>query len=192
MHVQFTDLAGDERRHTDVGNQTDQLIAGGMAASVISNGELTANDLGDVENIVCHRARDGSGRICVRIRQAVRRDTLVVERLGFCQQQLRALGVAVGAKQTDERRHAGGNGLGKLEFRRPGFEAALTAAADDVNVLVDETGNEHLARRVDHGQIVAPRLDAVRDLKDLVIGQQNVLFAKRLWRKYLYIFDQNH
>ena len=120
------------------------------------------------------------------------RRALVVERLGFCQQQLRALGVAVGAEQTDERRHAGGNGLGKLEFRRPGFETSLTAAADDVNVLVDETGNEHLARRVDHGQIVAPRLDAVRDLKNLVIGQQNVLFAKRLWRKHLCIFDQNH
>ena len=192
MHVQLTDLAGDERRHADVGNQTDQLIAGGMAASVISNGELTANDLGDVENIVCHRACDGSGRICVGVRQAVGRDTLVVERLGFCQQQLRALGVAVGSEQTDECRHAGGNGLGKLEFRRPGFETALTAAADDVNVLVDETGNEHLASRVDHGQIVAPRLDAVRDLKNLVIGQQNVLFAKRLWRKHLCIFDQNH
>ena len=190
--MQFTDLAGDERRHTDVGNQTDQLIAGGMAASVISNGELTANDLGDVENIVCHRACDGSGRICVGVRQTVRRDTLVVERLGFCQQQLRALGVAVGAKQTDERRHAGGNGLGKMEFRRPGFETSLTAAADDVNVLVDEAGNEHLARRVDHGQVVAPRLDAVRDLKNLVIGQQNVLFAKRLRRKYLCVFDQNH
>ena len=192
MHVQFTDLAGDERRHTDVGNQTDQLIAGGMAASVISNGELTANDLGDVENIVCHRACDGSGRICVGVRQTVGRDALVVERLGFCQQQLRALGVAVGAEQTDERRHAGGNGLGKLEFRRPGVEAALAAAADDVNVLVDEAGNEHLARRVDHGQIVSPRLDAVRDLKNLVIGQQNVLFAKRLRCKYLCIFDQNH
>ena len=61
-----------------------------------------------------------------------------------------------------------------------------------MNVLVDEAGNEHLARRVDHGQIVSPRLDAVRDLKNLVIGQQNVLFAKRLWRKYLCIFDQNH
>ena len=192
VQMQLADLSGDECRHADVGNQTDQLLAGGVAGSVVRNGKLAADDLGDVKNIVCHGTGDGSWRICIGICQAVGRDALRVERFGLCQQQLGALGVAVGAKQTDKRRHAGGNRLGKLEFRRPGVEAALTAAADDMNMLVNEARNEHFARRVDHSQIVAPRLDAVRDLKDLVKGDQNILFSECLRRKYACIFDQNH
>lgn len=88
-------------------------------------------------------------------------------------------GHAVRAERAHHRGDTGGGQVAQHDLRRPGGEAAFAAAADQMDMLVDESGDHETARDIDHlGRTVGGgRIDPVGQMGDTAIRQQHVLDA---------------
>lgn len=139
-HVDHDDarLAADHSRHPHVAGQADQLVHGNVGRPVVGDRQLQADDLVDERDVLFDASRDGEGGHAVSSAERVGCDSFLSQRLGLGYQILHTAGHVVSAQQTQHRGDSRPDQGRKADFRRPGMEAPLPAAPDQVYVLVDQ------------------------------------------------------
>ena len=144
VDMQHAGLTGQQPRHPDVGYQPDDLLPGGVRAAVIGNRQLAAQHLLDVHNVPHDRTGQSRRRILVGAGQTEGGDSFVVQRLGLGHQTLHTAGHAVRPQHAHQGGHTGLHRVGQKQLRCSGMKAALSAAAGDMNMLIQEARRQQL------------------------------------------------
>ena len=117
---------------------------------MVRHGQLTADDLLNKDDVLGHRTGEGDRGVLVGPREAISGEALVLQRLGLGHQVLHRAGKAVGPQDPhqggDARLHRGR----EWELRGAGMQSAFPAAAGQMDVLVNKTGDRRFPLGIDH------------------------------------------
>ena len=101
-------------------------------------------------------------------------DALFVQSHGLGVEIFHGPGLAVGAQNAQDGGDTAPDQLGEPDLGGPGVEAALAAAAGDVDMLVDDAGNQGLSCPVDHLAGNISHIDVLGDALDLLPADQHI------------------
>ena len=150
VDVDHAGLAGEEAAAPRLGRDARELVEGRLRRAVVRDRDFAdADDLVNQQQVPLDAARERLHRHGVRAAVDEGGQPLLVEaaRLGEeCRQVSRD---AVGAEAADDGRDAAADGVGEAQFGRARRVAAFAAAADHVDVAVDEARHGGQVRRVE-------------------------------------------
>ena len=149
---------------------------------MVGEGHLAdADDRFEQRDIVADTAAEALDRQLVGAGHRPGAHALGAYRVRLCDEGSRAARHVVGAKQTDDRRHAALYHIGENEFGRTRSKTALASAADDVHMAVYDAGDEDFPRGVDYFQVWQGRLGGkiFTEPGDFVVGYQQGRDAER-------------
>ena len=149
MNVHEASLAREHARDADVGDDRADLLHRREGAAVIAQGDLDAEHFGNGEEFGLDGIRDRRDGVGVIARPHPARGAFLLEATHLGEEVLDRAGHAVRARDAEEGRHAGLDELGEDELGAAALPATFTAAARDVDVLVDETRGHDGAAGVD-------------------------------------------
>jgi hypothetical protein len=158
----------------------DELVEVRLRRAMIRQRHFAdTDDLVDEQQVLLDAARERLHRDAVVARVHERGDALLVQTARLGEQAGEAAGHAVGPEAPDNSRHACANRVGEHQFRRAGGVAALPAAADQMNVAVNEARYRQQARRVDSVAVRFRNPDAGFDADGLSARDEDVGEAAR-------------
>ena len=169
-------LAGDHAAQAGLRGQASQLLARHRRATVVGDGHLHADDLVDETDITLDIAGESLGGDPVVAGEHPGGQSLLLQGPDLEEQILQTPGDAVRPQQA----HHGGDAVeGKvrqLQLRRPGGGALFTAAAGNVDMLVDEAGADDGALQIPDGDLrrVQPEAQIFPHGGDLVALDEDV------------------
>ena len=191
VHGDQAGLSAEQSASSGVGGKADQFLAGGVAAPVVGDGELYADDGIEHHDVLFHGAGHGHGRISVGAGQAVGGDAFVIEGSGLGHQVLDAPGDAVGAQKAQNGGDSVGGEGGEVGFGDPGRRALLSAASGDMDVHVDVSGKELSSFKIQDLKAGDPAgIQMVLHGEDLFSRDEQVLHPDVLGSVYVCVLDK--
>jgi hypothetical protein len=154
---------------------------------VVGDRELAdAQDLVDVDDVPAHASGQGRRRDVIAARERVGGDPLVVESPDPRQELGGRARRVVGPQQADDRGDPRGGEAGERHGGDLGGGSRLASASGDVDVRVDQSGDETPSPKVDHlDRNAGGRIDRRRDPDDHLPSDQNVPDAEPIGGVYL-------
>jgi hypothetical protein len=139
------------------------LVERRLGGAVVAHGDLAGpDDLVDEDEVGADAPRQGLDGDLVGARVDEGRDALDIEGPGLGQERGHVAGDAVGPETADDRRDSARDDVLDADLRGPRRRAALAAAAQDVDVGVDEPRDEAQSGRVHDLGAAAPGREAPR------------------------------
>ena len=143
---------------------------------MVGERNLCAHNAVDENEIPLYAAAEGGGWVAVGAGEHIAVHALFRQGMRLGIKRFQAAGDAVRSEKPYDGGDASGGKIRQAGFRRAGGKAVLTAAARDVNVQINESGDERFACRVDRLQRGKARRDlpAGSDEGDLSALEQYV------------------
>ena len=179
VDVNHPGLARSQGPQAYLAGHVNELLQGGVAAPVVGQGHLDPQDLRNKGHVVLEGAGDRGRRHVIGAGEAVGGNALLVQRLGSGQQVFRTSRGAVGAQHAHRRGDPGGGEVGEGELGHPAAEAALSAAAGEVDVLIHQTGQGGKPAAVHHLHIGQGGRQALSHGSHDAAAQEQI--AETLW-----------
>lgn len=158
---------------------------------MVAERDLDAEAFGHEEEVVCHGVGKRRCRIAVVRCVHPRAHAFGLERANLGKQVRDRTPRVVRARDAHNARRAAGDEFGEHEFGRARSRTAFTAAARDVDVLVEEARREDFACGVDRFEIIKIGREIVADGFNAVVHKKNVLAAERFGREDGRVLDEN-
>ena len=195
MEVKDAGLAAEHPADPALGREPGDLVEGRLRGAVVAHGDLAGpDDLVDEDEVGADAAGQGPDRDLVGPRKDERRDALGLEGPGLGQQRGHVAGDAVGAQAADDRRDPARDDVLDPDLRGAGGGPAFAAAAEDMDVGVDEPRDDAPAGRVDdlHLEPAGRQAPGLSDRFDDAARDEDVLPSERLRREHLSAAYQGH
>ena len=144
---------------------------------MIAHSDLAAQDLIDQNDIAAQI--DGDMFAVCRIGAGIDpgRKAFFFQTAGFGQQIFHTAGHTVGTKQPDHCCSTCRGQLRQLDLRYAGSETAFTAAACNMDMLVNKTGSNFSSSGVENSAVTRQLADRRSHMRDYTSGQQDILTA---------------
>ena len=186
MDVQDARFSAEHPADAALGGQLGDVLEGRLAGAVVGQGDFAGpDDFVDEDEVGADASGDRLHRKLVGAREQPGRDALDLQGPGFGQERGHVAGDAVRAQAADDRGHAARGDVLDGDFGRPGGRTAFSAAAQDMDVRIDESGQDRFSLGLDHVDVQAARFDGPRrgDRLDAAAGDEDVADAQRTRRE---------
>ena len=193
MQMQHSGLAGHQSGDVRLGRDADEFIEGRLAGAVVADRQLAdADHRVEEHDVAADAACQRDRRQVIAAAPRERAQPLLAQRMHRCQQFARRPCQIVGAQHPDHRRHPGRGEPRQRHRRHPRRKPALAAAAGDMGVAVDQTGDEAFAGQVDH---IKPRherrgLIGIADPENPAAADQQLAQTQGLRREHRGVADE--
>ncbi len=194
MKMEDAGLAAEHAPDPALGREPCHLVKRRLGGAVIAHGDLAgADDLVDDDEVGADASRQGADRDLIGPRVDEGRNALDLEGPGLGQKGGHVAGDAVGPQAADDGRDAARDDVLDPDLGGARRRPAFASASQEVNVGIDEPGEDAFPGRVHGLDFEAVDPDAARfgHGLDRPSGEQDVLPAERLGREDLSSADQS-
>ena len=191
MDMKHADLPRDHPGEANVGEKMDEFILRRERTPMVAHGDLHTKALRHHEDVLGDFAAHRRGRVTVVARVHPGAHTLRSERANLGEKVLNRARDEVRPGNANDVRRSARDKLGENEFRRTRDRAAFSAAARDMDVLVEEARSEDLALRVDSFEARKANIEVLVDGEEPTVDHQHVANAEVIGRENVRIADES-